>query len=679
MLQEAVATAQDVSRWKHLRGVPVPDQDCSVELLIDQDVPYSLIPLEVRVGGGGAPFAVRTRLGWTVTGPVGYQMAPNATECLTIRSNEVLETHLERQVRLLSELEGDHSRGDGSVALSLEDKKMLEMWTLYGTRVGNHYQFPVPFRKEYPDLPNNKAMAEQQLKSLKGRLTKNTRLYQRYAEEMKQLLCKDYAELVPASQLTANPGKTWFLPHLPVLNPKKPDKILIVFDCASVYANTSLNSQVLQGPDLNNKLLGILIRFPQGRTAIMADIEVMFHQIRVTPEHRGALRFLWWDSEDLTHAPRLYRMKVHLFEGCRVTWDLESDQFAVKTQVQRKPATKRGLLSVVSSVYDPLGFIAPFVIKAKLLFQDECRRRRGWDEPLLEHNNVAWNAWFEKLPRLATLGVPRFYKPRDHGRTVSVQLHSFCDASQVAYGLASYLRLTDTEGNIHCSFIFGKAKLAHLKQQTTLRLELSAAVLAVNADQMIRQELELKVEESFFWTDNMLILQYIANISRRFHTFVANRVAVIQELSETNHWRPVNTSLNPVIDATRGLSVEEMTDGGRWIQGPDFLRKGEEHWPERLKLTMDLSGEVEVKRNISVLTTSSATTTPTQEVQALWARCSSWLRLLKGVALQRRFAKWLREGRDQRRDMQRGLHVAELERAKLSFYAQCKRNGIRTT
>ena len=69
----------------------------------------------------------------------------------------------------------------------------------------------------------------------------------------------------------------WYLPHHPVLNPHKPDKVHTVFDCAVRYSGTSLNDQVHQGPDLTSKLVGVLLRFRQEKVAFMADIESMFH------------------------------------------------------------------------------------------------------------------------------------------------------------------------------------------------------------------------------------------------------------------------------------------------------------------------------------------------------------------------------------------------------------------
>ena len=88
------------------------------------------------------------------------------------------------------------------------------------------------------------------------------------------------------------------------------------------------------------------------------------------------------------------------------------------------------------------------------------------------------------------------------------------------------MRLVSEEGQIHCSFLVGKSRLAHVKQITIPRLELSAAVLAIKLDQTLREELELTIDESIFWTDSTSVLQYIKNEDRRFYTFVANRLAV---------------------------------------------------------------------------------------------------------------------------------------------------------
>ena len=86
----------------------------------------------------------------------------------------------------------------------------------------------------------------------------------------------------------------------------------MVFDCGAKYHGTSLNQQLLQGPDLTNPLVGVLIRFRQEPIAMAADIEAMFHQVYVEPKDRDALRFLWWPNGDLNEEPREYCMVKHL-------------------------------------------------------------------------------------------------------------------------------------------------------------------------------------------------------------------------------------------------------------------------------------------------------------------------------------------------------------------------------
>ncbi|KAJ8033471.1 hypothetical protein HOLleu_23720 [Holothuria leucospilota] len=107
----------------------------------------------------------------------------------------------------------------------------------------------------------------------------------------------------------------------------KPEKTRIVFDCASKFQNVSLNDEVYQGPDLTNKLLGVLMRFRQNHIAIMADIRAMFHQVKVSPGDQDVLRFLWWPSNDMSKQPDVYRMGVHLFGG---TWSPSCCNYALQ-------------------------------------------------------------------------------------------------------------------------------------------------------------------------------------------------------------------------------------------------------------------------------------------------------------------------------------------------------------
>ena len=129
---------------------------------------------------------------------------------------------------------------------------------------------------------------------------------------MDDLLKKDYASTIRSEKI-GSLGSHWYLPHHPVFHPQKPGKVRVVFDCSAKHGNTSLNDQLLQGPDLTNSLVGVLTRFCEHPVAFMSDVEAMFHQVRVRPSDCDALRFLWWPEGNLDNPPKEYRMNVHLF------------------------------------------------------------------------------------------------------------------------------------------------------------------------------------------------------------------------------------------------------------------------------------------------------------------------------------------------------------------------------
>ncbi len=126
-----------------------------------------------------------------------------------------------------------------------------------------------------------------------------------------------------------------------------------------------------------------------------------------------------------------------------VSWFVESDTFGFKVNIKEKPCTRREILSVVSSVYDPLGMAAPFVLLAKLLLQDLCRKGLDWDDEIPSNYLSRWQVWLNGLPKLSEVSVDRCVKCGVAGRNVSSEIYHFCDASQSAYGAVSYLRVVD--------------------------------------------------------------------------------------------------------------------------------------------------------------------------------------------------------------------------------------------
>ncbi|XP_049331748.1 uncharacterized protein LOC111197647 [Astyanax mexicanus] len=316
-------------------------------------------------------------------------------------------------------------------------------------------------------------------------------------------------------------------------------------------------------------------------------------------------------------------------------WSVEGDDFRFNIVVPQKPQTRRGILSMVSSVYNPLGILAPLTLPAKQLLQQLCKQGYGWDEPISPGQSKQWTDWVEYLPKLASFNVPRCIKPPCFGKPTSIQLHHFADASELGYGVVSYLRMTNKQGGIHVCFLMGKARVAPLKQLTIPRLELAAAVLSVKVDRLLRAELHLPLQTSMFWVDSQAVLKYIGSDSARFHTFVANRVAFIRVNTNIQQWKFIESKHNPADDASRGLSAKKFLDNKRWLRGPQFLWEQNHTWP-----TMNIDSEPlshddpEVKRSIVCSAVIQDQSNPSNKLLSYF---SDWSRLMKAIAWYQKF------------------------------------------
>ena len=176
-------------------------------------------------------------------------------------------------------------------------------------------------------MPNNKHAATSRLNNLISRLRK-TDMLEQYSGQLNKMEMDGYAEKVPVEETYVQDNKVWYLPHHAVVSAAKPGKVRVVFDCAAKHGEVCLNNQCLQGPDLNNKRIHVLLRFRQYKYAITADIEAMYHQVKIPMKDRNALRFLWQEEG----GPKVeYRMTSHLFGG---VWCASSSTYALRKIVQ---------------------------------------------------------------------------------------------------------------------------------------------------------------------------------------------------------------------------------------------------------------------------------------------------------------------------------------------------------
>ena len=157
-------------------------------------------------------------------------------------------------------------------------------------------------------------------------------------------------------------------------------------------------------------------------------------------------------------------------------WCIESDTFGFRIELGEKPVTWRGILSTISSVYDPLGAVSPVILVGKQILQALCRQNVNWDDPVPEDILPLWQKWQTELPLLQTLTFPRCLKPPGFGDPIRTEIHSFSDASDTGLGQISYLPMINQKNEVHVSFLMAKSRVAPLKPISIPRLELTAAV-----------------------------------------------------------------------------------------------------------------------------------------------------------------------------------------------------------
>ena len=268
--------------------------------------------------------------------------------------------------------------------------------------------------------------------------------------------------------------------------------------------------------------------------------------------------------------------------------DIESDSFVFKTKAlkageeEEEVKTRRKALSVTLTVFDPMGLISPFILKAKLLVQKFCAFRLGWDEPIPKLEAELFAEWRKSLPLLERLKISRCYKSKQLGKIVKIQLHFFSDASAEAYGAVAYLRFLYEAGGIHVCLIMSKSRVAPLKPITIPKLELQAATISIELAIFLIQELEYEIDEMVFWVDATCVLRQVYNTTTRFPAYVANRLKKIHDVTSPSQWRHVPTEMNPGDLCSRGLDAADEAGWHFFLNGPEFLSKPSSFWPPNI-------------------------------------------------------------------------------------------------
>ncbi|XP_058465649.1 uncharacterized protein LOC131439079 [Malaya genurostris] len=277
-----------------------------------------------------------------------------------------------------------------------------------------------------------------------------------------------------------------------------------------------------------------------------------------------------------------------------IIWDPEKDAFIFSTNWKTELApyvldglrpTKLIALRIIMSLFDPLGFLAPFLIHGRMLMQDLWRIALDWDAELGDVEYDKWCRWINFLPEISALEIPRYYFPDFQLHPYSsLQLHVFTDASGLGYGCAAYFRAED--GNrIKCALVMARSKVAPIKYQSIPRMELEA-LLGARMMKTVCENHTLLINEKFIHTDSEVVLAWIRSHHRNYKQFVAYRVGEILSLTEPEDWRHVPSKEN-LADCLTKWGKDTIPDsGGRWLTCKNsFLHRDMKDWPMQKKIT----------------------------------------------------------------------------------------------
>lgn len=299
------------SKYRHLQGLPLQQID-SVQplLLIGSDYPHLITPVEpVRLGPPNGPAAIRTRLGWTLQGPAQeIKHCLSEQQCL-FTSTSFSPTDLYNQVERLWQLDVLPYRSEKLITRSKQDQEAIALLESKTTRVMvdgvARYATPLLRVKNMPILQAPKESTLPCPRGIERRLAKDPTQAASYRAEMKRLEEEGYASVISPEQVEQT-TESWYIPHHMT---QHNGKNRVVFNCSFQHRGKNLNQLLLPGPTLGPTLMSVLLKFREHTVALSSDIRGMFHQVRLLPEDRPLVRFLWRDlkREEL---PQVYEWQV---------------------------------------------------------------------------------------------------------------------------------------------------------------------------------------------------------------------------------------------------------------------------------------------------------------------------------------------------------------------------------
>ena len=287
-------------------------------------------------------------------------------------------------------------------------------------------------------------------------------------------------------------------------------------------------------------------------------------------------------AKDLDLAGLEAKENLPLVKTLGVVWIGSDDLFTFVAQPPDPSTrwTKRTTLQTTARLYDPLGFLSPYILRARLESQEYWRHELEWDTPLPLDLLPSWSDWISELSELPRVTVPRCLRALNGDEEKLVELHAYADASEIAYAAAIYLVIRYTNNVTTSVLLAAKARVCPLQHVTIPRLELKAALLASEYMTHLNKALKIDKDHIHMWTDSRNVLAWIKTEDKSLDKFIANRKRKIRNMTYVENWRWTPTDQNPADIGSRGATVEELANSSLWWHGPKYLLQGGSAWPK---------------------------------------------------------------------------------------------------
>lgn len=717
--------------WNHLQGLTLADPYYAypgrIDMIIGADLYPAILSDGIVKGPELSPIAQNTKLGWVLAGPIS-----TSRESLIVVTNLHSNLDLHKQLQTFWELE----EVPKEKPFSKEDLKCEEIFKSTCVKVNNRYQISLPFKENSGPLGESKKIATVRLLALERKFDTNLSLRTEYSKCFNEYLRLNYLVEVDPTKIKLKVDDSGFHGYyLPYHSVYKEDssttKVRIVYNASQkTTSGISLNDKLLTGPNIQENMFALLLRWRLFRIVFTADIEKMYLQVLVSEDHTDFQRIVWRPHpsdppKDFKLLRVTFGMDCSAYLAIRVLKQLAEDEkvnfpvgsnvlandfyvdnlmsgahdlqyatkkiseiigvlheggfvlrkwasnendvlkdvpqrdreisenklipfdttiktlglhwypkedafyFNVKFTPMIDSPTKRSMLSDVSKLYDPLGWITPVTVVGKILMQSLWLTGLDWDSEVPEDIKGRWKRFALTLHELAALRIPRWVGYIED-QNQHIELHVFCDSSLQAYAATVYTSVLDRNA---CSthLLVSKSRIAPLKPVSIARLELCAAVLGAKLTFQVLTDLRISPVGIHAWTDSTTVLAWLRAQPSRWKPFVANRVAEIHDKLPNAQWRYVPSSSNPSDLGTRGLAPSGLLHNDLWWHGPKFIAEPKENWPVESQTE---STELEVRMTSHNATISTQAQLP---FDTLISKYSSFRKLIRVTAWCLRF------------------------------------------